>query len=75
MQTLQLEEIELVSGGNLIGTITTKIVGSGTGYAVGGFVAGVVEGAGYGSAAGPAGIIVGAIVGGAAAYYFGNSLA
>ena len=74
MQTLTFEEIDMVSGADLSGTIGTWIVGNGTGYAVGGFATAVMEGMELGSIAGPVGVLVGGAAGGAAAYVFAHSL-
>jgi hypothetical protein len=74
MQTLTFEEIDMVSGASLIGSISSWVVGNGTGYAVGGFVTGFMEGAELGSIAGPVGILVGGAAGGAASYVFAHSL-
>lgn len=74
MQTLTFEEIDMVSGAGLSGTIGTWIVGNGTGYAVGGFATGVMEGMELGSIAGPVGILVGGAAGAAASYVFAHSL-
>ena len=74
MQTLTFEEIDMVSGADVSGKIGTWIVGNGTGYAVGGFVTGVMEGMELGSFAGPIGILAGAAAGGAASFLFAHSL-
>lgn len=71
---ISIEEIDMVSGADRSGTIGTWIVGNGTGYAVGGFVTGVMEGMELDSIAGPVGILIGGAAGGAAAYVFAHSL-
>ncbi|MVW60045.1 hypothetical protein GPY61_08870 [Massilia sp. NEAU-DD11] len=74
MQNLTFEEIDMVSGAGVIHSMAQYIVGDGTGYAVGGFAAGVMEGMELGSIAGPVGILVGGAVGAAASYVFAHSL-
>ena len=74
MQNLTFEEIDMVSGAGVISSMAQYIVGDGTGYAVGGFAAGVMEGMELGSIAGPIGILVGGAAGAAASYVFAHSL-
>jgi hypothetical protein len=74
MQTLTFEEIDMVSGAGIVSSMASWVVGNGTGYAAGGFVAGVMEGMEMGAVAGPIGIVVGAAAGGAAQYVFAHSL-
>lgn len=74
MQTLTFEEIDMASGAGVVSSMASLVVGNGTGYAVGGFVTGVMEGMEMGAAAGPIGILVGGAAGGAAQYIFAHSL-